>query len=140
MPGGNKNIRPEDGKQFSSDYQPQEKWTEARALQIAADLKAWHRSDPTHIFWEEFLMLENDYPEKLISYLCKKFSSFSTLIEDAKKMQEIKLKKYGTADALNAAMTKFVLINEHNWKDKQETENIIKFAEPVTGMQIIRDE
>jgi hypothetical protein len=120
MPGGKGKIRPEDGKQFSTDYQPEEKWTEEKALKVASDLKEWHKTDQDHIFWEEFLMIDNDYPEKLISYLCRKFSSFATLIESAKKIQEIKLKKYGTADTLNAAMTKFVLINEHNWRDKQE--------------------
>jgi len=28
MPGGKGNIKPKDGKQFSSEYQPEEKWTE----------------------------------------------------------------------------------------------------------------
>ena len=120
MPGGNKNIKPSDGKQFSSEYQPQEKWTEAKALQVANDLIAWMRADSKNIFWEEFLYVENDYYSELIAYLNHKFSSFLKLTERAKKIQEIKLKKYGTADVLNAAMTKFVLINEHEWREKSE--------------------
>lgn len=120
MPGGNKNIKPKDGKQFSSEYQPPEKWTEKKALQLGKELLAWHKAKNENIFWEEFLYIENDYYSQLLSYLCDKFSSFAKLIERAKKIQEIKLKKYGTGDKLNAAMTKFVLINEHNWRDKQE--------------------
>lgn len=106
--------------QFSSEYQPEEKWTEVKALQLANDLIKWHKEKAEHIFWEEFLYIENDYYSELISYLCHKFVPFLKLIEKAKKIQEIKLKKYGTGDVLNAAMTKFVLINEHDWRDKQE--------------------
>jgi hypothetical protein len=120
MPGGKGNIKPEDGKQFSSEYQPEEKWTEANALKLGKDLIQWHKAKDDNIFWEEFLYIENDYYSSLISYLSEKFTSFSKLIEKAKKIQEIKLKKYGTGDVLNAAMTKFVLINEHNWRDKHE--------------------
>ena len=52
--------------------------------------------------------------------MAEKFTSFSKLLERAKKIQEIKLKKYGAGDVLNAAMTKFVLINEHDWEDKSK--------------------
>ena len=120
MPGGNKNIRPEDGKQFSSEYQPEEKWTEEISLQLANDLIDWMKLIPENIFWEEYLVMERDLHPNVISYLCKKFSSFCELIEKGKKIQELKLKKYGTADKLNAPITKFVLINEHGWRDKQE--------------------
>ena len=48
--------------------------------------------------------------------------SFFNLIEKAKKIQEIKLQKYGVGDRLNATMTKFVLINQHNWKEKTEVD------------------
>ena len=33
------------------------------------------------------------------------------------KMQETKLKKFGTFDKLNASITKFVLQNNHGWKE-----------------------
>ena len=35
-------------------------------------------------------------------------------------MQKAKLVKYGVMDKLNAAMTKFTLINNHGWKDKTD--------------------
>lgn len=123
MPGGKGNIKPEDGKQFSSEYQPKEKWTEEKALQLGNDLIDWMKNNEINMFWEEYLVMERDLYPELIAYLSNKFTSFLKLIGKAKKVQEIKLKKYGTADKLNATITKFVLINEHGWKDKQETEH-----------------
>jgi hypothetical protein len=120
MPGGYKMIGPEDGKKFSSTYQPKPKWTKKRADQLAHDLIAWQKKDAINIFWEEFLVIERDLHPNVIGYLRKKYSSFSDLLEKARKIQELKLQKYATADKLNAAITKFVLINKHGWRDKQE--------------------
>lgn len=128
MPGGNKNIKPEDGKKFSKDYQPQEKWTEKIAIELGEELIQWLKEkddegeDKGNIFFEEFLIIEKDLYEDLISYLCGKFSSFSDLIRKAKKIQELKLQKYGVGDRLNATMTKFVLTNIHDWREKTQQE------------------
>lgn len=114
------------GKQFSSEYQPPQKWTEEKSLQLGNDLINWLKAkdedgnDKGNIFFEEFLVIEKDLYPDLITYLRDKFSSFSDLLKKAEKIQEIKLAKYGTADRLNASMTKFVLINNHGWRDKQE--------------------
>lgn len=124
MAGGKGNIRPEDGKQFSSEYQPNEKWTEKKALELGQELIDWLKEkdengeDKGHIFFQEFLLIEKDLYEELISYLCNKFTSFLKLIEKASKIQELKLQKYGVGDRLNATMTKFVLINKHDWSEK----------------------
>lgn len=120
MPGGYGKIGPEDGKKFSSTYQPKPKWTKKIADQLAHDLIAWQKKDAINIFWEEFLVIERDLHPNVIGYLRKKYSSFSDLLEQARKIQELKLQKYATADKLNAAITKFVLINKHGWRDKQE--------------------
>ncbi len=126
MAGGKGNIRPEDGKQFSKDYQPAEKWTEKKALELGNELIQWLKgkdkegNDKGNIFFKEFLIIENDYDDDLINYLKGKFTSFSVLIKRATSIQELKLQKYGVGDRLNATMTKFVLINKHEWKDKQE--------------------
>lgn len=126
MPGGKGNIRPKDGKQFSSEYQPKEKWTEEKALELGNQLIEWLKEkdekgdDKGHIFFEEFLIIEKDLYHDLIGYLCRKFTSFLELIEKARKIQELKLQKYGVADRLNATMTKFVLTNKHGWSDKVE--------------------
>lgn len=128
-PGGNKNIKPEDGKQFSSEYQPQEKWTEKKATELGIELIEWLKAkdedgnDKANIFFEEFIVIEKDLYPQLITYLSDKFSSFSYLLEKAKKIQEIKLVKYGVGDRLNATMTKFVLTNHHSYSEKNITEN-----------------
>lgn len=129
--GGKGGITGKDGKQFSKEYQPAEKWTEKKALELGNNLIEWLKAkdengeDKGNIFYEEFLLIENDLYEDLIGYLCRKFTSFLELIERATKIQEIKLKKYGVFDKLNASMTKFTLMNNHGWKDKNETEQKI---------------
>jgi hypothetical protein len=123
MPGGKGNIKPEDGKQFSKDYQPSEKWTEKKAIEVGKHLIEWLLLEDENIFYDEFLFLKEDYHPHLITYLRNKFTSFQQLIEKAKKIQEIKLKKFGCFDKLNSSMTKFTLINNHNWTDRNENEN-----------------
>lgn len=129
MAGGKGGIRPEDGKQFSSEYQPAEKWTEEKALKLGNELIDWLKEkdeegeDKGNMFYQEFLIVEKNLYEGVISYLCDKFTSFSKLIEKARKIQEIKLVKYGVGDRLNATMTKFTLINNHGWSDKQEIDH-----------------
>ncbi len=137
MPGGNGNIRPEDGKQFSSEYQPKRKWTEKKAKKVGKDLIKWMNEDDQNLFFEEFLILKNNYYPELISYLCKKFTSFLKLIERAKKIQEIKLYKFGVGDQLNATMTKFVLINEHN-KIGDNSKSTIDVKTQVTSLKLVK--
>lgn len=126
MPGGKGNINGNDGKRFSSEYQPEEKWTEQAALELGKELIGWLKEkdedgeDKGNIFYEEFLVIENDYYPDLVGYLSEKFSSFFDLIKKAEKIQELKLQKYGVGDRLNSSMTKFVLANKHGWKEKQE--------------------
>lgn len=118
--------------QFKLGNKAAEKWTLEDAMKIGEDLISWMKAkneygeDNGNIFYEDFLILENDYYEELISYLCKKFDPFLKLIKKAKKIQELKLVKYGVADRLQAAMTIFVLKNNHGYKDKSEVETTIK--------------
>ena len=103
------------GRLFSKDNQPPEKWTKEKALKLGYDLIEWLKekdeqgNDKGNIFYEEFLIIEKDLYPELIAYLRNKFPSFLKLIDKADKIQELKLQKYGTADRLNASMTKFVL-------------------------------
>lgn len=144
MPGGNKNIKPEDGKQFSKEYQPAEKWSEKISLKFANDLLNWMDKEDENIFFDDFLFNvanPKDYGKNnriypaIIDYLCDKFSSFSKLIEIARKKQEIKLKKFGCFDKLNATMTKFTLINNHNWTDRNQTDHTTKGKE-ITSIEL----
>ena len=95
-----------------------EKWTEEIAIQIGNDLLAWMRKDtkPPNIFFEEFLHIKNEYHPDLIADLVRKFPSFAELIKSAKKIQEIKLQRYGRG--LGAAMAIFSLKNNHGFRDK----------------------
>jgi hypothetical protein len=115
-----------------------EKWTEEKALQLAEKLIDWLNQpidfeylgqkdssrviNNINIFYEEFL-IKNDFNDETISYLCKKFESFSVLIKKAKKIQETKLTKLGVAGILNPTMTIFCLKNHHGYKDKSEIDH-----------------
>lgn len=126
MPGGKGNIRPEDGKQFSKEYQPEEKWTEKKALELGNELIEWLKIDgKENMFFEEFLVIEKNLYPPLIPYLKRKHTSFLKLIEKAKKIQELKLIKYGVNNELNSQMTKFVLTNHHDYEERSKVNNVI---------------
>lgn len=122
-----KNIT-KDGR-FSKDYQPPEKWTLEKSLQLADELIEWLNEvdddgeDKGNIFYEEFLIIKKNLYEDLISYLCGKFVPFSERIKKAKKIQQLKLIKYGVGDRLNASMTKFVLNVNHGMVETSRSEN-----------------
>lgn len=105
---------------FEKGNKAAEKWTEERALALGYELLEWMKQ-PMNIFFEEFLIIENDYYAELIAYLSSKFPSFLKVIDRAKKIQELKLQKHATLKDTDTGMTKFILINRHDWKDKSET-------------------
>lgn len=141
MAGGKGKIRPEDGKQFSSDYQPPEKWTEETTTELGNDLLNWldekdgKGNDKGNIFVIDFLASKR-LSKSLPGYLSGKFTSFSELLERAKTIQEAKLIKYGVADRLNASMTKFCLMNHHGYSDKSENKTDLKI-EKIEGFKYI---
>lgn len=115
-----------------------EKWTEKKAISLGKALLKWLKKDEKHIFYEEFLIIEKNHHPCTITYLSNKFASFSKLIERSKKIQELKMVKWGTAKKLDATMTKFCLINHHGYKSekidhtsKDEKINVIMPQVPV---------
>jgi len=107
---------------FKAGNSAAEKWTEEKALQLADELIVWLKKEDVNIFYEDFLFIEKDLYKELIAYLSNKFpKSFALKIKRAKKIQEIKLKKLGVLDQLNATMTRFTLINNHGWSDKVDS-------------------
>jgi len=141
MPGGKGKIDGKiEGKQFSKTYQPQIKWTEKRALELGESLLEWLREDDENMFINDFLVIVNDYDDSLVNYLSHKFSSFSELIKKTKTIQETKLVKFGVLDRLNAQMTKFVLINNHDWKDKKEIDANVKTETIIIDLGQGKDE
>ncbi len=131
MAGGKGNIKPGDGKQFSSEYQPPEKWTEKKALEMGNELIVWLKekdqkgNDKGNIFIIDFLASKS-ISRNVPKYLADKFTSFRALLEIAKTIQEAKLLKYGVADRLNASMVKFCLINHHGYFNKQHIDHTSK--------------
>ena len=132
MPGGNKNIKPQDGKQFSSTYQPPEKWTEKKALELGEEMIEWLNEidsdgqDIGNTLFEEFLVIKKRLYPEIIAYLKGKFSSFLNLYVLAKKIQEVKMSKYGLADRMNPGMCKFLLSATHGLTEKTEIKTINK--------------
>lgn len=108
------------GVMFEKGNKAAEKWTDEKALALGYELLEWMKQ-PMNIFFEEFLIIENDYYAELIAYLSSKFPSFLKVIDRAKKIQELKLQKHATLKDTDTGMTKFILINRHDWKDKSET-------------------
>lgn len=131
MAGGRGKIDPHGGVKFEVGNKVAEKWTKEVALDLVNELIDWISTDnfekPTdNMFVNEFILMKKRMNPDTFNYLAKKFSSFSELYGMAKKIQEIKLSKYGTADRLNAPITKFVLQNNHNWTDKKDVQQTIK--------------
>ena len=128
MPGGNKNILPEDGIQFAEGNKAAEKWTETEALKLGNDLLEWMKSEDENIFFDDFLFIscdEKKYAGRIYKdlpvYLAKKFSSFLDILEICKKIEETKLKKFSAFDKLNASIAKFVLSAKYDYKEKTDT-------------------
>ena len=127
MPGGNKNIKPEDGKQFEKGNKAAEKWTEGEALKLGNDLLQWMQAADENIFFDEFLYLscdETQYAGKIYStilpYLSNKFSSFSNILNKCRDIEKTKLKKFGAFDKLNASIVKFLLSAEYGMSESSK--------------------
>lgn len=130
-------IRPEDGKQFSSTYQPEPKWTEEAATDLGNRLLEWmyevdeFGDDKGNIFFKDFLLFKERLAPATISYLQNKFTSFSKLMETAKEIQKMKLIKFGVGDRLNATMTKFTLNVNHGMVEKEVKEHKVEHVPPI---------
>lgn len=134
MPGGYKNIGPNDGKKFSLDYNGRdfEKWTEDKCLEILDLLETWllekvpvldnrgictHMVDGGNVFYKEFLYQHNLFDD-WISYVEKKYSSVSDRMQNINKIQEHKLQKLTFEGKGKEGIAKFILQNKHNWREK----------------------
>ena len=134
MAGGYGNIKPEDGKQFSSEYQPDKTiWKEEVCIKFCNDLIEWMNEDEENMFYKEFILKEanpEDYgtdkiPHDIISTIYnKKYTSCVKLINKAKELQKMMLIKNGVLDRLNASMTKFVLINDHGMVSEKNIQDL----------------
>jgi hypothetical protein len=139
MPGGNKNIKAEDGKPFGAGNKAAEKWTEIEALKFGFDLLAWMKEKDENIFFDDFIYLSCDESKYagsiyvgLMSYLSGKFSAFSNILEKCKEIEKTKLKKFSAFDKLNPAIAKFLLSAEYGLSEKTKTEQTISVKTQLT--------
>ena len=116
---------------FQKGNKAAEKWTEEKALNFGQEMLQWMLTADENIFFEEFIFMVapflDDYENMSIrvdtpAYLANKFETFSKLQGKARKLQEIKLKKFGSFDKLNVSMAKFLLSAEHGLSEKSRTE------------------
>jgi hypothetical protein len=97
------------------------KINESTAKRLGTQLIKWlkqedqHGNDKGNIFYEDFLFIEKLISEEEFNQLMK-YNSFMLSISKAKKIQEIKLQKYGVADRLNVPIVKFILEKKHGWE------------------------
>ena len=122
----------EDNGHFKKGNKFAEKWTEEMAVNFGNEMINWLLSADENIFFEEFIFLIAPQLEEYSgisilastpSYLSSKFETFSYLLGKARKIQELKLKKFGSFDKLNASIVKFLLSAEHGLTEKTEIES-----------------
>lgn len=99
-------------------------WTKAKAVKLGNDLIEWLENDDTHMFFKEYLLLEEKLHPRIISYLTEQYPEFAESIEKAKQIQELKLVKWGTLGKLSSSMTKFTLTNNHGWTERARVETV----------------
>jgi hypothetical protein len=97
------------------------KWTEEKALKIAAGLIEWLKIDD-NVFFQDYLVMEHGLYKEIVSYLCTQYGSFLNDIKRAKEIQEIKLQKAGFKGESNPAVTIFLLKYHHKYTDKTQVE------------------
>ena len=96
------------------------KWTEDKAMELAAELLEWLKYGSDNVFFEEFLVVDRGLYPQLISDLVKRYDKFAEAIKVARKMQEMKLANR-LLSSRNPAGAIFALKNnQHHWSDKQE--------------------
>lgn len=117
---------------FQKGNKAAEKWTEERALTFGKEMLHWMIIADENIFFEEFIFLVApfipDYEDVSIfvstpAYLANRFESFSKLLQQARKIQELKLKKFGSFDKLNPSIVKFLLSAEHGLSERSIIES-----------------
>ena len=139
--GGNKAIKPiNNPKPFTKDYNGANfaKWTEPKVHTILNDLEEWlMRKKPIYaedkltiidyvdagnVFYKEFLFQER-LSDNWIKYVSNKYSTVEERMQHINSIQEHKLQKLSFEGKGKENITKFILTNKYNWKEKTENEN-----------------
>lgn len=83
--------------------------------EIANNLLNWLREKEENFHTDEFLYVLNPYFKNDIEYYRKTDNNFNLLMDQAETIELTKLKKFASADRLNASIVKQILINKHGW-------------------------
>jgi len=95
------------------------KYTEDFINEQADKLIAWFNESPNNIYFEEFTLSQGINPNRMSEWAdCN--DKFSVALQIGQRIQELRLKKGATFKELDCNFTKFILINNHGYKDKTE--------------------
>lgn len=94
------------------------RWTPEIIEGLADELLIWIK-DQNSIWLKDFFLERGIHPNK-ISIWSKENEKFQFACELSKEFQESRIFKGGLMNAYNAQITKFALINNHGWFDKNE--------------------
>lgn len=145
MPGGKGNIKPSDNpKPFTKDnYYDSTKWNEETIHNILDDLEAWlweeeaildkegtvvGMKDKGNCFYKDFLYRRGLYDNWISNYR-NKYTTVSDRLSNIDKIQEHKLQLLAATGKQKEGITKFILQNKYDWKEKSQNENVNKNIE-----------
>lgn len=87
--------------------------------QFADELLAWIKTESN--FWLKDFCLERSIDPDYMHEWAKENERFNGAYKLAKAYQESRIFKGAMFEAFNSTMSKFALVNNHGWADKQET-------------------
>ena len=137
MPGGYKNIKPSDNKKpFTQNYNGKDfaKWTEDVVHQILDELEDWLLEekpilndkkevvtmvDKGNVFYREFLFKKKLFADWM-SYVQSQFSTVAERFKYIDSIQEHKLQKLAFEGKGKENITKFILQNKYEWREKSD--------------------
>lgn len=97
---------------------------------FAKDLILWAKNESN--FWLKDFCLEREIDPDFMAEWAKENEKFSGAYKLAKAYQESRIFKGAMLETYNTAMSKFALVNNHGWADKQETRLSGDAANPLS--------
>lgn len=95
------------------------KFNEEEVNKFAIELVEWMKQPGN--WWLKMFCLERDIDADCMSEWAVKYPVFRGAYNLAMEWQESKIVQSGMMGTFNSNITKFTLINKHNWTDKTET-------------------
>jgi len=94
-------------------------FTEKDIEKFADELMEWIQHDEN--YWLKDFCLEKGLHSSNMHKWAKRSEKFRAAYETCKELQESKMFKGAMSERFNAGMSKFALMNNHGWADKQES-------------------